>query len=299
MRSRINGCDVFWSPRHHLPIALGGIPTVVTIHDLIWRTAPQTMERGRRFLEAALMRQAVRRADRIIAVSESTRNDLVAAFPSAQGKTTVIPLAASLPPASPASPVSRPYILFVGTMEPRKNLVRVIDAFAQLLASGDMSHDLLVAGNPGWRNSEERKRLRDPSLGARLKHVGHVDDDTLAQLYSGADFVVAPSLYEGFGLQVLEALSFGKPVITSNISSLPEVAGDAAILVDPFSVVQIRTAMQRLIEDRHLHQELSERASRWAARFSWRDTITKTVQVISAALGSPDSPTGSHDYGGR
>ncbi len=299
MRSRINGCDVFWSPRHHLPVALGEIPAVVTIHDLIWRTAPETMERGRGFLEAALMRHAVRRADRIIAVSESTRNDLVAAFPSAKDKTVVIPLAASLPSASPATPVRRPYILFVGTMEPRKNLVRVIDAFAQLLASSETNHDLVVAGNPGWRNSEERRRLHDPSLGARLKHVGHVDDDTLAQLYSGADFVVAPSLYEGFGLQVLEALSFGKPVITSNISSLPEVAGDAAILVDPFSVGQIRTAMQRLIEDRRLHQELSERAARRAARFSWQDSVTKTLQVLSAALTAPDSPTASHDRGGR
>jgi glycosyltransferase involved in cell wall biosynthesis len=286
--ARSDQVDLFWSPRHHLPATLGRVPSVVTIHDLVWKRVPETMIRLGAVAERMLMPAALRRAARIIAVSEATRADLVEFYPWTSSRIEVIPEASSLESSSarprPAMLPATPYMLFVGSIEPRKNLERIVRAFTDLHDEGGTTHHLVIAGAPGWKNRAVHEVIaRSPAAG-RIVMLGVADDDLLGALYQHADFLVAPSLYEGFGLQVVEALACGTPVVTSNVSSLPEVAGEAAILVDPGSVEAIASAMRSLIVDRALRDELAGRARAQAARFSWQAAAKRTLDVFDEVL---------------
>jgi glycosyltransferase involved in cell wall biosynthesis len=282
--ARIDALDVFWSPRHHLPLA-SSVPSVVTIHDLVWRHAPESMIALGRTLERALMPPSLRRARAVIAVSEATRTDLVDFMPEIETKISVIPEAAFTPTAAPSEPTRSRTILFVGTFEPRKNIPGILRGFARLLAGGTQSHQLVLAGNPGWKQNVTAL-IEDLGLSDQVRIVRPQSQSELERLYTACDFLVMPSFYEGFGLPILEAMTFGKPVITSNLSSMPEVAGDAALLVDPKSDEQIATAMRRLIEDDDLYRTLSEHAQPQAARFSWDQAAADTLRVIESVAGS-------------
>jgi glycosyltransferase involved in cell wall biosynthesis len=291
--ARSDQADLFWSPRHHLPAMLGRMPAVVTIHDLVWKRVPETMIRLGAVAERLLMPAALRHAAKIIAVSEATRADLIEFYPGTARRIAVIPEASSLrssgPRPRPAHLPAAPYMLFVGSIEPRKNLERIVRAFTELHAAGETTHHLVIAGAPGWKNRAVHEVIARSPASGRILMVGVADDDLLGALYEHADFLVAPSLYEGFGLQVVEALACGTPVVTSNISSLPEVAGDAAILVDPNSVEAIAAAMRRMIVDRDLRDELAARARTQAARFSWRRAADRTLEVFQEALSARTS----------
>jgi len=282
--ARRDRIDVFWSPRHHLPLA-SSVPAVVTVHDLVWRKAPESMIALGRTLERALMPPSLRRARAVIAVSEATRADLLTFMPDIERKVSVVPEAAFTPDAAPAQPLRSSTILFVGTFEPRKNIPCILRAFARLIASGTRSHQLVLAGNPGWKQNVSGL-IEELGLSDRVHVVGRQSQTDLERLYIACDFLVMPSLYEGFALPILEAMTFGKPVITSNISSMPEVAGDAALLVDPNSDEQIAAAMRHLIEDDDLYRTLSARARPQAARFSWDQAAADTLRVIEAAVAS-------------
>ena len=276
--ARHASADLFWSPRHHLPLLLNDLPAVVTIHDLVWKKVPDTMPHARRWAERFLMRSALHRADQIIAVSESTRADILEACPKLIDRVHVIAEAPTLGPsetkaAQQESPAP-PYMLFVGTLEPRKNLARVIDAFKR---ANLPAYQLIIAGQPGWG---------DVSIpeGPSIKWIRPTSDVELATLYANAEFLVAPSLYEGFGLQVAEALAFGKAVITSNGSSLPEVAGAAGLLVDPKNTNEIRNAMQNLANDKSLREGLERNAQKHVRRFSWQKATDQTLDVFRLAI---------------
>jgi glycosyltransferase involved in cell wall biosynthesis len=278
--------DVFWSPRHHLPL-LTHVPTVVTIHDMVWKCHGKTMVRMGRLIEALLMPASLRKARRVIAVSEATAGEIIAFYPEVEEKISVIAEASSLDqmhPGKEACP-AQPYMLFVGTVEPRKNLENILRAFRSLIETGAGSHRLVVAGNPGWKNEGVHRLLEEPALASRVDVLGKVSNERLVSLYQSADFLVAPSLYEGFGLVVLEAMGFGVPVITANVSSLPEVAGDASILVDPTDVDAIAKAMGCLIEDRDLHRQLSQRGLDRSTLFSWDRASDETLEVLEEAVG--------------
>jgi len=283
--AQLDRADVFFSPRHHLPRRLGRVPAVVTVHDLVWRESADSMHAGRRLTEAMLMPSALRRAARIIAVSTATAEAIARHYPAVEARVCVIPEAATLSPNATGSFVARspqvPYMLFVGTFEPRKNLARVLDAYEALRARGVTSHRLVIAGNPGWKDAALQTRIAEPSAGVEVR--GFVDDEVLGSLYAGADFVVTPSIYEGFGLVVADALIFGKPVITSNVSSMPEVAGDAAILVDPLDVNELVRAMTALISDRELHARLCNKARQRSSTYSWDATAAQTLGVLQEA----------------
>jgi glycosyltransferase involved in cell wall biosynthesis len=223
------------------------------------------------------------KAARILVPSRSTADDLAEYFPEAAQKVYVTPLAPGIRwnPNAPSSNSSvDPYMLVVGTIEPRKNHDKILDAFESVSITPNWEHRLVVVGAQGWKSSHVVRRL------SRIRNVRHVDkvtDEQLASYYADADFLISPSLYEGFGLQILEALEFGKPVITSNLSSMPEVAGDAGILVDPHSAQEIATAMRRLAADRELRFRLGTIALEQAARFSWQQTAIKTLQALEDA----------------
>lgn len=276
--------DVFFSPRHHLPLATA-VPTVVTVHDLVWRKAPQSMTALGRALDRLLMPPSLGKADAIIAVSRATREDLLEHQPALKSKISVIPEAAFTPAKVPP-PRRGAYALCVSTFEPRKNLRTVLRAYAELLAQGVTSHRLVLAGNPGWKQ-DIGGEIAELGLASHVTLAQSASQQALEKLYADCDFLVHAALYEGFGLPILEAMTFGKPVITSNISSMPEVAGDAALLVDPTSVKGICSAMRQLIEDGSLYESLAARARPQAARFSWDEAAAATLKVIEGAVEQP------------
>ena len=177
----------------------------------------------------------------------------------------------------------RPYVLNVGTLEPRKNLDGLLRAFAQAKKSG-VPHTLVIAGARGWGDSRLAPLLRELGIAGSVIFTGFVEDEDLPYLYAGADFFVYPSFYEGFGIPVLEAMACGTPVIASNTSSIPEVAGDAALLVDPHSDAELSASILRLAGDERLRQELRERGLSRAALFSWEKTVNETLKVYENVL---------------
>lgn len=283
--------DVFWGTTHRIPRLLPArVARVVTIHDLVWRHACETMRPLSRVVEQWLMPQAVRIADRVIADSASTAADLESEFPLLRGRVRVVHLGPTAMPrphtrkSLQALGLNRPYVLFVGTLEPRKNLVRLLEAFGRIPESLRRGYQLVIAGAQGWGNIDLHSLIRRLGLERSVCVTGFVTDEQLATLYAHAYVLVMPSLYEGFGLPLLEALSFGVPVLTSNISSLPEVAGDAAILVDPCDIDSILAGLTLVLTNNTLHAALSANAKKRAELFSWDKAATEVREVFREAV---------------
>jgi glycosyltransferase involved in cell wall biosynthesis len=233
---------------------------------------------------------AIAMADRIIASSTSTAQALEAEFPVARGKVRVVLPGVTLPVPSDdkASLTSlgiiRPYVLFVGTLEPRKNLARLLDAYAKLPQAIRTANQLVVAGGKGWGGVDISQMLLDRNLAPYVITPGYVSDAQLSCLYAHARFLALPALYEGFGLPLVEAMAQGVPVLTSNSSSLPEVAGDAGVLVDPLDVDAISAGILRLLTDDVYHQALAARARPNAARFSWSKAAREVMRILNEAV---------------
>lgn len=280
--ARKDRIDVFWSPRHHLPLALASsVRAVVTLHDLVGFLAPETMTAMGRRLETWLTPRSVKRADAVIVDAGSTARDMERVLGYGADKTHVIPLAATRNErsASMPRPVPSRYFLFVGTLEPRKNLVRLLKAFAsQCERIGDVK--LVLAGDAGWGEQELEQWVIQLAIQDKVILTGRLDETSLHCYYRNALALVLPSLYEGFGLPLLEAMQYGVPVITSNCSSMPEVAGDAGLLVEPLDIDSIAGAMLLLARDKALHGRLSDAALGQAARFSWESSAQKTLVVL-------------------
>lgn len=280
--------DLFWGPAHRLPTGLTPrLPTVVTIHDLVWQKAAETMRWQTWMGERVFMRSALKRADRILADSDATAKDIVAFYPDAIGRTHVVhPGLTALPPPAgrclvpPNSDGPMRYALFVGTLEPRKNLVRLLQAFALIEPTGRSNLKLVIAGGQGWRLNDLSALIAELGIQDRVVLTGYVSDSELAQLYASAEFLLMPSLYEGFGFPIIEAQSFGVPVITSDRSSMPEVAGAGAILIDPQDVMAIKNAIISLCSDQALSKRLSEKGKENAARFSWQKAAAQLSSII-------------------
>ncbi len=272
-------CDALLSTNSYLTAWFTRIPCAVVVYDLVPFVAGALAQRRAAWIERATIDVGVRRARALVCISEATRRDLVARVPSSAPRSVVVALAAGErfdAPARAPAPASRPYVLAAGTLEPRKNLERLLDAWAGLPASLRDEHELVLVGPTGWQAGEILRRAG--AGGVRL--TGHVPDDELAVLYGGATVFCYPSLYEGFGLPVLEAMRAGAPVITSNVSSLPEVAGDAALLVDPLSVAAISGALAHLLADPSERARLRAAGLARAALFSWERTASELRDVL-------------------
>jgi glycosyltransferase involved in cell wall biosynthesis len=272
-------CDVFVSTNSYLTVWFLRVPSVMVVCDMVAFHDEYRPQRRAKIIERATLPLAARRADVFAAISQATADDLVEHFPRTAAKTVVTPLAADehFFAAEPGDVrerfgLERPFVLAVGTLEPRKNLPALIDAFTGL---PEHTHDLVLAGALGWEAGETQAAIARHT--DRIRALGHVSDDDLARLYAGAALFAYPSLYEGFGLPVLEAMAAGAPVLTSDISSLPEVAGDAAILVDPRSVESIRDGLRRGLSD-------PPRGGRERARtFSWAHYAEQILQACATA----------------
>ncbi len=282
--------DLYHATEHLLPCL--SRRTVLTVHDLIFRHLPRAHTwKNRAFLNAA-MPLFTRRADAIIAVSPQTKRDLVAVYRVNPDKITVIPegVAERFQPVPSDNPESRrlrarygAYLLMVGTLEPRKNHAATLRAMAQLRAQG---HDvkLVVAGGAGWKFSSVRALVTQLNLTSQVDFAGYVPDALLPALYSNALALIQPSLYEGFGFPVLEAMACGAPVVVSNRSSLPELAAGNALVADPDDVPALAQAILRLVTQPALRQELQSKGLRHARQFTWRETSRRTADLYLSLM---------------
>jgi glycosyltransferase involved in cell wall biosynthesis len=267
---------------------------VVTFHDLTMLLWPQMHTWGRRLIMPLYIRLAWRLADVILFVSAATQRDAERLLPPVKDRfNAVVPLGIRFESFNYSSSddlhngldslqVKRPYVLFIGTIEPRKNLVRVIRAFEDI-APQFPEHTLILAGKLGWDFEPVLEAIASSPLRERLRHLGYISDENKRILLAGCAALVYPSLYEGFGLPVLEAMASGVPLITSNVSSLPEVVGTAGLMVDPESVEQLAEAMMRLLSDPGLAKRLSVLGQERARMFSWENTAAETYKAYRAA----------------
>lgn len=275
-------------------------PLVVSVHDVIFRLYPQYFSPRVRLLLSTLLPLTMMRAKSIVTISQTSKADIERFYPFTRGKIYVTPVAAG--PIVNVQPnfeacekyaLGRDFILSVGTLQPRKNITRLIQAYVDARIRGTISARLLVVGRAAWQYSDVYGIAMQSGYRQDIIFTGYLPDDVLAALYRRCQVFVYPSLYEGFGLPVLEAMACGAPVITSNCSSLPEVAGNAAILVDPYSIDGIRTAIERISNSEELRQSLRQQGENRAKSFSWDRTAAMTLEVYERSI-HPD-----RFYGGK
>ena len=266
-------CDVMFGPNYFLPRLLGAVARrrVVTVHDLTYKRFPELLQKETLHSLEHHMAREVAVAEAIICVSESTRSDLLEFYQADARRVHAVHSGiATLPTANRQLPTR--YVLFVSTIEPRKNLPVLLDAFSKLSYDGE----LVVVGKIGWKSEEIVPRLRAP----RVRHLDYLDSDALAAVYAGAELFVFPSIYEGFGFPLLEAMALGVPAIAAKSSSLPEIGGDAALYFDPRDARALAALMQRVLGDAALRQDLAARGRARAAEFRWERTAAETLDVF-------------------
>jgi len=285
----------------HVPVPLGPVrsrvPVVVTIQDIAVLRFPDKFRLWSRHFANFVLPRVARNARSIIAPSLATKSDLVNALGIPDERVMLIPNGVGeefTPRALADDRVQRlrarhrlpeRFLFTVGALEPRKNIVRLLHAVHRLRAAPDTSDiKLLHAGPPGWLASDVRETMIALKLQDAVRFLGYIDTEDLATLYAAATVVVYPSLFEGFGLPVAEALACGAAVITSNTSSLPEVGGDAAMLVDPLSIESIATAISKLWTDDQARAEMSRRGIVHASRYSWTRTARETAALYDRLL---------------
>jgi glycosyltransferase involved in cell wall biosynthesis len=271
---------------NYLAPVLTDAPYVVSFHDMSLTLLPEAHTLKKRLLTASLIPTVAKRARRILVPSESTRRDVARLLPVDPERIRLVPYAAS-PLYRPLSDgagglvrrgVRPPYFLYVGTIEPRKNLARALRAFGRI-ASSLPDHRFVIVGQSGWKYGEVLKEAQRPDLADKVVLTGYVPEEELPLLYNHAVALVYPSLYEGFGLPLVEAMACGTPVLTSTGSSLSEVAADAAVLVDPLREDDLAQAMSAIATDERLRAGLRERGLLKAAGLSWERTARETLEV--------------------
>jgi len=278
-----------------LPPTLPSVPTVLTVHDLSFvRVSDSASLSLKRYLDVVVPR-SIGRARHILADSQATADDLVNLYGVSISKVSVllsgvserfnqtISLEGLMTTRNKYSLEDFPYIFTVGTVQPRKNYVRLIQALVQLRAKGIDIH-LVIAGGKGWLDNPIYQAIVDNYMEDYIHFIGFAADEDLPALYKNATCLAFPSLYEGFGLPVLEAMAAGVPVLTSNVSSLPEVAGDAAITVDPYDVDAISDGLAKLIQDSQLRDTLIQKGLARSREFTWEKSARHLLSIYQDLL---------------
>jgi glycosyltransferase involved in cell wall biosynthesis len=273
-------CDVMFGANYFLPRLLAAIARrrVITIHDLTYKRFPDLLQKETLHnLEAHMMRE-IALADAVICVSESTRDDLLHYYQVDAHRVHAIHSGVDVAAEGGGAPLNLPkrYILFVSTIEPRKNLGVLLDAFERLKKRGVYDGALVVVGRIGWKAEQFVPRLRE----REVHHLDYLEPRDLASVYRNAQIFVFPSIYEGFGFPLLEAMAYGVPSIAARSSSLPEIGGDAALYFDPRHSQELESAIERLLNDRALRDTLIARGKTRAAQFRWEEAARQTVEVL-------------------
>lgn len=286
--------DVLFVPAHVLP-AYHPSRSVVTIHDLGYLYYPEAHTRQSLLYLDYSTRFSASAASGVIAISHATRQDLIRHYGINPAKIKVIYHGldhSRFHPVTDAAQIQAvrqryqladgPYLLFVGTVQPRKNLVRLLDAFAALVQDNQFADlQLVIGGKPGWLREPIMQHVQKLKLGERVKFAGYVTDEDLPVLLSGAEIFVLPSLYEGFGMPLVEAMACATPVVCSNAGSLPEVAGEAALLHNPLDTQAIAWNLRQLLTSNSLKEELTGRGLQHAASFTWERCAAETLEFLT------------------
>jgi glycosyltransferase involved in cell wall biosynthesis len=287
---RREGVDLFWTPSYVVPFPIR-CKSVATVLDLAYFTFPESYQS----LDVLYMRTAIpgsfRRASALLAISEHTKRDIIRLFPFTEGKVAVTYLAASskyrriveervLNKVRDKYSVHGPFIFYAGSISPRKACPLLLQAFAILKEKKQIPHRLVFTGGWRWGSAKEFSLIKTLDLKEDVMILGDVPAQDMPSLYNSADLFVYPSLYEGFGLPVLEAMACGCPVVCSKLTSLPEVAGDAALMVDPRDIPSLANAMYRALTDPQTRTSLIEKGLARAALFTWQETARKTLEVF-------------------
>jgi glycosyltransferase involved in cell wall biosynthesis len=266
-------------------------PAAIFVHDLAFRIRPQEVPWQQRAYMRAVLGRAVRQAAAVLVPSESTRRDLLDIYKLSDLESRVHVIAEGVPPSAPAGPLPAGlepgFILAVGTVEPRKNYPRLLSAFRQMRGRhGSLPFiingrpgvpELVIAGRPGWAYGDTLQRI---SAEPGVRYLGHVDEPTLSALYESASVLAFPSLYEGFGLPLLEAMAHGLPAVVGAAGALPELALGAAIAVKPDDVDAIAGALERLLSDEKLRVKLGEEGKLRAANYTWDRAAEQTLEIL-------------------
>ncbi len=289
------GIDLFHATDYTLPY-FSRLRSVFTLYDFSFQFYPETHTLLNRWFLTLMIPRFLRAADRLIAISECTKRDAIKIYGLNATKIKVI-YGGVNPRFRPANPevvravrakynLPDHFILYVGTVEPRKNLTTLLEAYIAVRERiTQFPLSLVIVGKKGWLYTSFFHRLRELGLEKQVLLTGYVPDEDLPSIYSAADLFAFPSLYEGFGLPVLEAMACGTPVIASNRSSLPEVVGGAGILIDPLDVSGWVEAMERLLVDPEKRREMSEKGLQQAMKFSWEKAAAMTLEVYQSIFG--------------
>lgn len=293
---RRRGADLYHSPNYAIPLTLP-CPSVLTIHDLSYLDPRFHRQRLRIYLRL-FTDFSMRRASHVISVSEFTRSQVIERYPELASKVSVVH--SGLDPQFSQQPDTqsvrafleeigqeRPYILFVGSIEPRKNIPALVRAFETVARRSGLRHDLVMCGPWGWRYGASREAIEGSPLAERIRVLGYLPSSQLPLLYAGADLLAYPSLQEGFGFPPLEAMAMGTPVVTSNTSSLPEIAGDAALMIDPTDGAALADAIERVLTDATTASALVERGYARSRTFTWERATRNTFDIYRLAAGMP------------
>jgi glycosyltransferase involved in cell wall biosynthesis len=287
--------DIYHSPDFTLPPTLPRTRTLLTVHDLSFVRDPDSAAHSLRTFLSVVVPRSVERADRVLADSQATKEDLIELWATPEDKVSVLYCGVDsrfrpvTDPAALAAVRARyglsrgPFVLSVSTLQPRKNFRRLIQAFAPL-AERHPELSLVIGGGKGWRYEEILAEPERVGIAGRVLFPGFVDDSDLPALYSAAVALAYPSLYEGFGLPVLEAMACGTPVIASDRSSLPEVTADAGLQADPFDVEAWTAGLAMLVEDTELRESLVTRGLEQAGRFSWDRAASELLHIYRGLL---------------
>ena len=281
--------DVFFSPAHYLP-PITRSPSVVTVHDLAYEYFPSLFFKSDLYKLRAWTRRAVKKATRVIAVSQATKNDLIKIYEVPESKITVVHNGYNATLFNQKNIVSKNtlttyrlkpqnYILFLGTLQPRKNVIKLVQAF-RLLKEGGYKGKLVLAGKVGWLAEDTLDVIKNSPDHKDIVMTGYVSESARQSLYAHADVYVLPSLYEGFGVPVLEAMASGCPVVASNNSSLPEVVGKAGLLFNPSDPADIMRAILEVRQDR---EKYIKRGHKHVKNFSWDKCAIETLKVLTSA----------------
>lgn len=283
--------EVFLGTRHYLPPWNSSIRYVAVVHDLIPLYMPELFTKAHKHRFWFFTELCKHQADAIIAVSNATKKDVIQYMEFPEERIRVIYEGANprfnaerdeagIAATMEKYHIDSEYILCLSTVEPRKNMLRTIQAYEQCVQQGNLSCKLVIVGGSGWNNGEIYEYVQKNNLSSQVIFTGYVSDEEVKYIYSNATLFIYASLCEGFGIPVLEAMQSGIPVITSNVSSMPEVAGDACELVDPYSIDEIREAILRITGSRERQEAMRRRGLEQAARFSWEQCAREVLEYM-------------------
>lgn len=282
-----NNLDVFFSPTHYLPL-FSVVPSVVSIFDLSYLKYPELFKKKDLYQLKIWGRYSIKRAKAVITISESSKNAIIEEYKLASDKVHVVypgikelinNREINMTDLQKKYGIKKNFILFVGTIQPRKNIARMVEAISQI-----PELELIVVGKKGWQYEGILDSPRKFGVENRVKFLEFVPDEELSELYKNAICFVLPSLYEGFGLPILEAMKYGCPVVTSNTSSLPEAGGDAALYFDPEDSSDIAEKIKKLLSDDKFREDMIEKGYKQAKKFSWEKAAKETLHVLKEVV---------------